>query len=299
MPQFYLREFADPEGLVHVFDKQTGKEFATSPKNIAGERYFYDSERAAEAFGDKQAVEKYLAHFEQELAPRITNLVYRLKTNGFLRLHPETRAAAAVFAALQTLRSKENRLRSRQISESILRFLKKHNGTEALKKEIEESLNEEAERSFQAAQLFDIRLILQIANILESHIWVIKKAHPSAPFWTSDQPITRKENVHDEFRSNGGLASPGIEIHIPLSPTHMIVCYERGIFGYLSHLDGQIHDLKDPQNMIYYQQFPVREAVRYIFSSTGNFDFARKLCEKQPELRNPGRRRVASNHDEE
>ncbi len=298
VPQFYLRSFCDVNGQLHVYDKVQDKVYATSPRNVGGERYFYDCEEMASLLGDKQAIEKYLAALETALSPRIATLIERLRTNNFSRLHPETRSAISLFAAFQIVRSKEARITSRQIGASMSKFLSKHAGAEVLINEIQESMTDEQEKAAHCRRLLDLPSILKMASIIEGHIWTIKRQYPRSAFWTGDDPITKKENVIVPFRSNAGIASPGIEIHIPLSPEFLIGCYERKYFKRIQHLDGKILDLKDPENVPYYRQFQVRQSLRFIYSSDPDFSFAKEMCGAEPIWRDPERKRVATNHDD-
>ena len=119
VPQFYLREFASAEEQVWVYDKVTDKAFQTAVRNVAGERYFYDSEEIEALTGDRQLVEKYLSNLEGEFKEKIERLLQRLRAGEFQRLHPETRSVIATFAAFQIVRTKEHRIQGAQISEQL------------------------------------------------------------------------------------------------------------------------------------------------------------------------------------
>jgi hypothetical protein len=128
VPQFYLKEFASEDGQIWVYDKLTDKSFRTTVRNVAGERYFYDSDGLEKVTGDRQAVEKYLSSLEGHFRERIGRLLMRLRSGGYQRLHPETKGTISIFAAFQLVRTKEHRIQSRQISEQFLKFLRQHPG---------------------------------------------------------------------------------------------------------------------------------------------------------------------------
>ncbi|MHB1308733.1 MAG: DUF4238 domain-containing protein [Limisphaerales bacterium] len=299
VPQFYLRNFCNSEGKLYVYDKQEDISYPTSPRNAGGERYFYDCEEMAAVSGDKQAVEQYLSALEGQMSPLIENLLRRLRANELCRLHPDTRFVISVFAAFQLIRTKETRITARQMSEQLIHFLEKHPGTEGQIREIRESMSEEKAKASHCRQLLDLPSILQCASIVERHIWVIMRRHPAGAFWASDEPITKREHVRQRFRSNSGIASPGIEIHIPLSHDYLIGCYERKHWRRMSTMDGKVVDLTSHENVIYYRQFQVRESLRFIYSNEPDFGFAQKMCREEPNWRDGQRKRITSNHDSE
>lgn len=298
VPQFYLRNFCNEHGRIHVYDKKSGKSYETAPRNVAGERYFYDCEDLAEILGDKQGVEKYLSAQEGLISGYLNKLVDRLRTNNYIRLHPDTRTAIAAFSAFQLIRAKNARLESRQMSEQLVKFLSKHEDAGALIQEIKESTSEAEEKKAHCMRLLDLPFILELAGIISGHIWIIMKRHHGDSFWISDEPITKKENKSSPYRSNSGLASPGIEIHIPLSHDYLITCYEKNYFSNLKEMDGKVIDLASPQNIEYYRQFQVTSSSRFVYAKDSNFELAEEMCIADPSLRDPERKIITSNHDD-
>jgi Protein of unknown function (DUF4238) len=65
VPQFYVREFADSNKQLCVYDKCTDKVFPNAVKNVAHESYFYDIPKDwAEPGTNLQAYEKELSSIE-------------------------------------------------------------------------------------------------------------------------------------------------------------------------------------------------------------------------------------------
>jgi len=56
------------------------------------------------------------------------------------------------------------------------------------------------------------------ADILLKMKWILVSNKTAMPFWTSDNPIVRYNPHKSELVSNLGLQSPGIQLHIPISP---------------------------------------------------------------------------------
>jgi len=70
VPRFYLKRFADPQddyGRLFVFEKKTGRSWASTPRDAGCENYFYQVETTGGA--DRQALEKVLGKVEQQVAP--------------------------------------------------------------------------------------------------------------------------------------------------------------------------------------------------------------------------------------
>jgi Protein of unknown function (DUF4238) len=65
VPQFYLREFAESNEQLYVYDKRTDKIFPTHVKNVAHESYFYDIPKGwGDSTINRQVYEKKLSGIE-------------------------------------------------------------------------------------------------------------------------------------------------------------------------------------------------------------------------------------------
>ena len=60
VPRFYLRRFANENGLLWVWDKHTDGVFRTIPDRIAAEKHFYKIPELAEAGHDADVMERQL-----------------------------------------------------------------------------------------------------------------------------------------------------------------------------------------------------------------------------------------------
>ena len=299
VPQFYLKEFADENEQIWVYDKVLDRSFLTSVRNVAGERYFYDSNAMEAAVGDRQAIEKYLSRLEGEFSDKISRLLRRLRTDSFARIHPETRGIIAIFAAFQLIRTKEHRITSLQTAQQIKKFLLKHSKTESMLAELEAGMTKEGMRELHSQQILNIPKIVESAQILKSHIWVIGKRHLASSFYAGDEPITKKANIRIPFRGNDGIACKGIEVHLPLAHDYCITMYEKSYFSDVAKFDGKVMPLLSNENMVYLRQFPVKYSSRFVFCREDDFDLARQICREEPHWRDPDRKRITSNHDDD
>jgi hypothetical protein len=66
-------------------------------------------------------------------------------------------------------------------------------------------------------------LLTKTLDVLHKHRWTILRSPPGIEWLTSDNPVVRL-NYHDVQRYDfgGGWNSPGTEIFMPLSPTHLL-----------------------------------------------------------------------------
>jgi len=88
VPRFYLEAFAGgPDGVLHVYDKSSGRSFSCSPQRIAAEKSFYDLARIDEEHGD--ALESALSSLESEVA-NIFRCWHRQLAQNQLIIPPET-----------------------------------------------------------------------------------------------------------------------------------------------------------------------------------------------------------------
>lgn len=299
VPQFYLRQFASPEEQIWVYDKQKDRSFCTSVRNVATERFFYDSDMLEKTMGDRQALEKLLSRIEGQFGDKIDRLLNRLRSGGYRRLHPETRTVIATFAAVQLLRTREHRINQKHIVQQMIKFLRKQPKTEKLIAEAEAAMTEEALRESQVRMLLDLPTIMDFSNILASHIWIIGHRHPQQCFYTSDEPVTKYGNIHHPFRGTDGINSKGVEVHLPLSPDYSLTLYERSHFKWMESKDGTIQELTDPLEMTYSRKWAVMYSSRFVFCQEDDFDLARDICNREPHWRDPDRPRFTSNHDDE
>ena len=80
VPQFYLRNFADEKGLLHIFDFKQNKYFTQSPKNICYENNLYETkwEHATLKLGEfvlPNHIEKVFCEYEGEFSKVLTKIL--------------------------------------------------------------------------------------------------------------------------------------------------------------------------------------------------------------------------------
>jgi hypothetical protein len=144
----------------------------------------------------------------------------------------------------------------------------------------------------QMRQLIDADEIEKISVDLLKHIWVVGINRTMQPFYTSDNPVVKMPHILAPGRSLTGFRSQGIEIAFPLSPTHILVMYERRhhyqVYG---RMDNSVNRL-NAFGVERYNQWQVKQSYRQVFCTKKEFEQAEGVCRRFPEVCDPERNRV-------
>ena len=105
----------------------------------------------------------------------------------------------------------------------------------------------------------------------------------SVPFFTSDDPVVRIPHKQDGFHIYSGFASEEIEIAFPISSSLLLCMYDKNAYGHL-FCDRQFYEMKNTEEINYYNMFQVIDSYRCIFAVRDHFATAKKYCEDHPEL---------------
>lgn len=301
VPQTYLERFANSRKQVWVYDKKEKRRFQTHIRNIASEKAFYDSEDVERITGDKAYVEKHLGKLERQYGQHVQSLVDSLESGRFSKLSLRHRTFFSVYLTVQMSRTKESRLETAQIIDSMRAFLE--DAAAAGGAEVPEGTPtidqvDEYARDIHSSHLLDGDFIRECAQILSSHIWMVHRAYGESCFLTGDHPVNKRGHIDHPIRSFSGIASPGIEIVFPLTPRYLLTLCDRGHFSVFVPMDGTFRPLICEDNMIYYNQFPIRYSTRYVFAREPEFEFLEQLIMEEPHWADPDRQRIATNHDD-
>lgn len=108
-------------------------------------------------------------------------------------------------------------------------------------------------------------LLTKTLNVLHKHRWTILRSPPGIEWLTSDNPVVRL-NYHSGQRYDfgGGWNSPGTEIFMPLSPTHLL----------FTHIGPEPPLLRGTTVSVDFamqiQKFTVEHAYRYVFGRSAD-----------------------------
>lgn len=304
VPQVYLRNFANSKERIWVYDKEERNVFNAGVKNVACERFFYDSAEMEQVTGNRQFIEKQLCGIEGKFCEISRSLIKSLQEGSFTVLKRRHRHFFSAYMVIQMLRTKESRLKTLQMTELMCAVLKKRHNEACLMpltdSELLQGLTlEEAARHIQSRTLLNASEIESLANILYRHVWVIQEAFANDTFLTSDHPFSKRPHIRHAVRSMNGIASPGIEILFPLSPKYLLTLVDRHHFHHIQLLDGSRICLDSHDEMIYCNQFQIFDSNRFIFSTNDNFSLVEEVLRELPIFGNPDRKRIECNRDNE
>lgn len=300
VPQTYLRRFTNSAGQIWVFDKATSREFQTNVRNVGSERRFYDSEELKKITGDRQFIEKHLSNLEGLYEERSSAIIDSLNADKFKEIKARDRHFLAAYMVVQMLRTKETRIMHQQMTKALFAIQQQADctsNTEApLDSELIDGMSvDDFSRAVHNRSLLNAVGIQQMASILYRHIWVIQEAYQSEEFITSDHPFTKRGHITNAWRSMNGIASKGIEISFPLSPRYLLTLVERTHFAKMHIFDGRKLPLECHDNMIYANQFQIKQSNRFIFSRNGDFSFTKLVLQEEPIHGDPNRKRIETN----
>lgn len=274
VPQVYLRNFATQrkkEFFVCCFDKVTRKTFKSNVKNVANQTGFYNF---VTHDGEKISIESFFNEAETKTKFALQALNEKPNISTLLENSP----VLANFFALQESRT----LVFRNTHDDTVRLANERLKSDRL---IFPTPTEDDTKEFQARFLIDMTDFF--TNTLLKMKWILVSNQTNMPFWTSDNPIVRYNPHKSELVGNLGLESPGIQLHIPISPTlAIIICDPFEYADIASELPAPAPsvDFNNSGQVIYARQ--------YVFSPNDNFDLAHDMIRKDPELSNPNRPRI-------
>jgi hypothetical protein len=307
VPRCYLKNFANSDEQIWAYDKSTDKVFLSSVEGVASEKFFYDSEKLDNAAGQKQFIEKALSLLEGQARTVFQELLLRLNGSQSARMLPNEKYFLSHFIAVQMLRTRENRIQIEQMTNQFSAWVHSFLTEEMIAASGDRipplKISEKQLAEMQGMFLSDPNVLFKYADILDSHFWIILQAAPGCTFLTSDHPVGKKANVHKPLRSISGIASKGIEMVFPLSPSYCICLHERTYFEKqlerFKPLENGVHVLRDTAHMEYYNHFQIMQSNRFLFGNSDDFTFAKLVCTEEPQWRDKSRRRIGSNKDAE
>ena len=304
VPKAYLKQFANAKEQIWVYDKHKRKKFQTHIRNVAAERFFYDTEQVRKITGDKQFVEKYLCNVEGTFENLMRTLPGTFGSLNFRGIGKRDKHFLSIYMVLQMLRTKEHRIRAQQHAEILQAVIMQacdERGLDPHKHpQFDGTSAAELARDMQAEQLLDGGIIQEFSGYLREHIWVVNRVHAGDAFLTSDEPFVKRAWVRHPVRSMSGIRSKGIEIAFPLNPRYVLSLCERTHFTPLGLglIEGEVLQQTCTENTIYHNYMQIRHSNRYLFSSTDNFSLVETVLNEEPHLGELDRVRVATSWDD-
>ncbi len=311
VPQFLLRRFSAAAGeeQVWAYDKKTGKIFRTNVRNVASRRDYYNFPNVEDA-----SLEPALGSMEANAAEVVKRL---LESESLNSLTSDDRGALALFAAAQMNRTTH--------FEEVIRFM-----TEGLRDHLRKMGSEEkfvlssTRLSDEERKVLHLRHILKAdkyAALLSRMDWCLMRTKAVNPFWISDNPLLRHNSEDFGPYGNLGLALPGMEVYLPLSPTITLAMFDQlhvkrartatrnatlaalvdtpspEIVAAAERLEQWAHRIEGGEvleatedNVIFQNCLQVRWSERLLFSPIKDFDMAERYLGAYPMFRDSGMR---------
>lgn len=262
VPQFYLRRFVDSDGLLWVYDKDTDRVFSATPRNLAAERGFYT---LPDFFPDPSLLERQFSDLEDQAAKITEDWLNQLKRGSSIEIPDINREIMAVYLTTQLLRTSEARTLLLQ-------------GIPPLE---EASDEEESQREFHIALLWNDELVEEISNWVHSCTWTFRVNTMRETLYTSDDPVkVRSRTQHLHWAQ---AASKGAYLLIPLTPRILMYCFDPQEWNALKQFDCQLISTPlEPELVKDTNVHQVGHSRRFVFSDKDDFSLAKEFCAKNP-----------------
>ncbi|MBU0941643.1 MAG: DUF4238 domain-containing protein [Bacteroidetes bacterium] len=296
VPQSYLKNFSNKKEQVYVYDKGQKKHFSSNIKQIAAEGKYFHFDKHGEDnpivnfMNEEQIIEKF---FSKEIEGKYKNLLTQIKTRATMTYEPtfklaitkDEKADLSFFLAIQMLRTKDVR---QTITDATVKFLSAmYDKGDMLTRKMTSFLDDiknTDEKTVQAGMLFDSELTESISKAISKHIWVFYINTTEDKFITSDNPIVRNGNIDDQYKSNTGLSSRGVEIAFPISSDLLLVMYEREYHAELDPCDEKFIILNDENLVLRYNLLQIHHCHKQIFGLNDLKPFICKIEVEFPRL---------------
>lgn len=304
VPRFLLAAFETSvdSGTVYAYDKRRERSFAPNVRNVAAENAFYDV--ALE--GLTLTFEQSLAELESRAA-RVFARIVELGEVGFLK--GQDRVDIASFVVAQGMRTRHFFETVHASGIALAAALdERHPGTA-------ESLGLTADR--EQSRLIALDLLgrrTDFVPLILQKVWALYEAPEDHPFWIGDHPVAMANDfLKSDVRGTLGLAVPGIEIYLPLTPRYCLgfLCPTLKDMAAEAHrrslraketlgIETARHDrlgaLRDgleygwsiplrPDNVEYVNSLQVLYSERFIFSKEADFTMVEEMIAENPNVK--------------
>lgn len=284
VPQFYLRNFADPktDGKVWIYAWTGEKLNAASPRDLAVEKD-YHTVTTHEGIKDRHTIEETLGVLENKAAPVIQKIlrgdILTLEEHQFFVVF-----VAQVLLRVPARRDEAGRMMAGVLKQIAMRFASDkesyHRDYCRFQEETGDisTVDPEEVRQFMlsgdcvveanptAALGLSLSAIDTVVTCLLKMKWVVLEARGRFKFITCDNPVFFCDpTIRHQTWQGVGLMNPGVEVSFPLSPK---------VAAFASYHEGPRDRITvTPEIVRRFNQQTVRSAHRYIFS-----------CEESPAL---------------
>lgn len=274
VPRLHLRRFStSPDSdTVNCFDKQNENSFTTSVDGTAVEDFFYDGKRELEP-----EMENFLENLESRVGGLYTRIV---ETESLDCLSQKEKVTFALFLGVQIVRTRGERSSIRGIVESIEEKIPRENMAEEFREELDEAKKEESLREVQNNLIKDGAT--DFADMLMELNWHLFVNDTDLPYYTSDHPVVKHNELDFGPYGNQGLMSPGVQIYFPLTPWLLLSIVEPSIYPGRPEVSNTKRE-----NVVFQRDLQVTRSNRFVYSCREDFDQVEKRLRDSPEVAKP------------
>jgi len=267
VPKVYLRSFCVPpikREQINTFDLKSGREFTTSLGNVAVKRHFYTL--GLRNGRPSYKIEQGLSKIESAVKPLILELI----STEQIFWENNKRSVFSEFLASLLMRSRQGLQVVMSYREAV------RSGEEFSEGKVSEMLALEllALDSEGMREQF-AKSVLSISKPLASHLqsmrWHLIRAAEDH-FITSENPLV----LYHGSEKHWGIATPGVHIHIPISPTLLLHLRDREA----SVSEDTTYDLPR-EGVKGINGLTILSAEQYLFSSK-DFSSIKDLLKERP-----------------
>lgn len=225
VPKFLLRNFAMEPGArrgadkVHAFDKLKGRSFVANVRNVAAAFEFYDLGMGS----NKVSLEGFLSNLEGEAARAIAKVIVQRSLSS---LSADEQGSIIMFCTVQLMRTQSVREQLERISKSIEDRIRKM-GHDPAKVEGFRPMTEADLKANSIQNL--VSALKSYPAILADKVWFLLEAPADAPFFIGDHPVTFHNDRQFGPYGNIGIAVPGIQIYLPMTPRLTLAMWHESI----------------------------------------------------------------------
>ena len=319
VPRCYLKNFANKNKRIYVFDKRLGRCRNQKITEIAAENHFYDMDinelvnmkefdalkrkelktelmknlnaktwEEAVAKFDTQYMEKHMSGIEYHFEKLLKKIIDDVRSGNVVSLSDEEKIEMSLYIAIQYQRTQTIRNDFEEMIMGTINVLaNKESPFEGQIMLENESYNilKKYIKCLHLMTMSDGTTITEIANILYNHIWTFHVNKTNIPFYTSDSPVVPIPHYSNHYMSYSGLESPGIEVVFPISSNILLSMHDKNDERNKNKIDKETDFMTEEDYVKFYNDYQVSYSNRCVFSVSDDFKTLEQLFSKHSELK--------------
>jgi hypothetical protein len=291
VPQCYLRGFANAQGNFFSFNKLYRKSKPANVKSSASADYFYDFEPATlqNQTDEIQWVETTFSMLERRFKEVLDAFIDEAKAG---EIGHETGSSMAQFVAIQWMRTSGHRETLLELYSKAMQdfvdgwYAKNHPNVPPGKFTMGAGYAE----AFHAQSIFENNSIFHFGEMFWNLLWVVGRNRTGKPFYTSDEPVARKNHPVENCSSGPLPPGIGLEYAFPLNSEFILVMMDRRKFRGFKNYERKTMEFA-AEDVERYNAMQVMTSTQYVFCEEQDFELAELVCREHSEVCDPERNR--------